>query len=259
MGFAKYGEDIVSRHVADNYRPKVGQAVAAPPRVARPDEESPMNKLKDLTVPTARPLPVIVLADISGSMGADGKIQSLNQAMKEMLESFRDEDDLRAEIHVAVITFGGDDARTHLALTPAANAAWSELPAAGRTPMGAAFAAAKALVEDRDAIPGRAYRPTIVLLSDGEPTDDWQAPLAELLASERGGKAFRMALGIGADARPDVLAAFLHDPAARVFQADEARKIREFFRLVTMSVTSRSRSANPNVAAVVPSEEEWDL
>jgi len=258
MGFAKYGEDIISRYVADNYRGRAAEADAPPP-VSLPKLGSPMNKLKEFTVPTARPLPVIILADVSGSMKADGKIQSLNQATKEMLESFRDEDDLRAEIHVTVITFGAAGAQVHLPLVAASVAKWSDLPAAGKTPMGAAFAAAKALLDDRDVVPSRAYRPTIVLVSDGEPTDEWEAPLGELLASERGGKAFRMALGIGADAKPEVLAAFLHDPEARVFRAEEARKIREFFRFVTMSVTSRSRSANPNAAAAVAPEEDWDL
>ncbi len=219
-----------------------------------------MSDLKEFTVSSARPLPVIVLADISGSMSVDGKIQSLNQSIREMLEAFRDEDDLRAEIHVAVITFGGnDEVRLHLPLGPAAGATWSDLPAAGRTPMGAAFRAAMELIEDRNAIPSRAYRPTLILVSDGQPNDEWRAPLDALLASERGGKAFRMAMGIGADADMEVLSEFLHDPEARVFRADDARQIRRFFRFVTMSVTARSRSANPNVAAKAPPEEEWDL
>ncbi len=77
-------------------------------------------------------------------------------------------------------------------------------------------------------------------------------PLAALLQSERGSKAQRMALGIGADADQAVLAAFLHDPEAKVFRADEARQIRRFFRFVTMSVAARSRSANPNAASKTP-------
>ena len=98
-----------------------------------------MNKLKEFTVSTARPLPVIVLADISGSMSIDGKIEALNQAIREMLDTFRDEDDLRAEIHVSVITFGGDEAREHLPLAPAAKASWMDMPAAGNTPLGKAL------------------------------------------------------------------------------------------------------------------------
>ena len=210
-----------------------------------------MPDFKDFTTQTARPLPVIVLADISGSMEGGGKIQALNHAVREMLEAFGDESDLRAEIQVAVITFGGA-ARLHLPLTSAGQARWNDLTAVGGTPMGQAFALTRELVEDRSAIPGRAYRPTLVLLSDGQPTDAWQQPLAALLGSDRASKAFRMALAIGDDADHSVLKAFLADPEARVFEAHEARQIRNFFQLVTMSVSSRSRSANPNATPALP-------
>lgn len=216
-----------------------------------------MSRLKEFTAQSARPLPVILLADISGSMGVDGKIQALNHAVREMIEAFQDESDLRAEIHVAVITFGGD-ARVHIPLVPARSAAWTDLGANGGTPMGAAFDLTRELVEDRNTIASRAYRPTLVLVSDGQPTDAWQSPMQALHESERGGKAYRMALAIGADADEAVLQAFLAEPAARVYRADEARQIRQFFQLVTMSVSSRSRSANPNSAPPVTND-GWDL
>jgi hypothetical protein len=54
-----------------------------------------------------------------------------------------------------------------------------------------------------------------------------------------------------------MLEAFLADPAKKVFRAEDARKIRGFFRFATMSVTSRSRSANPNV--VPPIEDPFSL
>ena len=46
-----------------------------------------MTTLSDFTIATPRPLPVIVLADISGSMSENGKIDSLNQALEEMIKS----------------------------------------------------------------------------------------------------------------------------------------------------------------------------
>ncbi len=216
-----------------------------------------MHTLQEFTIAAARPLPVILLVDVSGSMLEHGKIQSLNQAVREMLEAFRDEQDLRAVIHVAVIAFGDRRAELLVPPAPAARVAWTDLSANGNTPMGAAFGVTRDLVEDRDRIPGRAYRPTLVLVSDGQPNDAWEEPLAALLASERGGKAFRMAMGIGADADLTVLQRFLADPAGKVFTAADARQIRQFFRLVTMSVTSRSRSANPN-SAPVPFD-GWDV
>ena len=271
MGFAKYYEDIVSRNNNDMYAimptpraalafPHVAATAAnrASALVSTPAKETnPMSRLKEFTTQTARPLPVILLADVSGSMGADGKIQALNHAVREMIEAFQDEADLRAEIHVSVITFGGQ-ARTHIPLAAAKGTTWTDLGASGGTPMGTAFDLARQIIEDRVAIPSRAYRPTLVLASDGQPTDAWKAPLDALLASERGGKAFRMALAIGADADQNVLQAFLADPASRVYRADEARQIRQFFQLVTMSVSSRSRSADPNSTPPVP-DDSWDL
>lgn len=261
MGWAKYQEDIVSRWVNDNHArraPKTDATLSQRKGTVVPKQEKHMSKLKEFTVSSARPLPVIVLADVSGSMEEDGKIQALNYAVREMIDAFQDESDLRAEIHISVITFGGQS-RVHLPLVSARDASWSDLGASGSTPMGAAFDLARQMIEDKAAVPGRAYRPTIVLVSDGQPTDAWQPPLEALLGSERGGKAFRMALAIGADADPAVLQAFLADPEARVYRDDEARQIRQFFQLVTMSVSARSRSANPNSAPVGLPNDGWDL
>jgi uncharacterized protein YegL len=216
-----------------------------------------MSKLKEFTTAKARPLPVIILADVSGSMGADGKIGALNMAMKEMIDSFGDESDLRAQIEVAIVTFGGG-ASVQTVLKPASEIKWSDMSASGGTPMGAAFSLAQQMIEDTEIIPGRAYRPTIVLVSDGQPTDSWEEPLRALLTSERASKAFRMALAIGDDADHSVLEAFLNAPESKVFSAMDARQIQNFFKFVTMSVTSRSRSTNPNLAPVVE-DEGWDL
>lgn len=204
-----------------------------------------MTSLKEFTVSTARPLPVILMADVSGSMAADGKIDALNSAVTEMQAAFAEEEDGRAEIHLAVVTFGGA-AALHTPLTPASKAKWTPMSAGGQTPMGAALNLVTDLVEDRDRVPSRAYRPTIVLVSDGLPNDEWEGPLKRLLGSERAAKAQRFALAIGADADHGVLRKFLDDPEGRVFEAHEAREIRKFFRWVTMSVTSRSRSGQPN-------------
>ncbi len=226
-----------------------------------------MTGLKSITAQNARPLPVLLLADVSGSMADGGKIQAMNNAIREMLESFRDEDDLRAEIHVAVLAFGANEARWQVPLGPATEATWADMQARGNTPMAAAFEAALAVLQDRAAIPSRAYRPTLVLVSDGEPTDEkgyssdnWKTPLQTLLANDRGSKAERLALAIGEDANMAVLEAFVGDPK-RVMRAEkgEARQIRRFFNYVTMSVTARSRSANPNASPSLPTdEEEWE-
>lgn len=204
-----------------------------------------MSQIKEFTTSAARPLPVFLLADVSGSMAGEGKIAALNQAIREMLATFATAEELRAEIHIAIITFG-DQARLHLPLQPAAQARWVDLVAAGSTPMGRAMELAAELLEDKEQIPARAYRPTVILVSDGQPTDSWDQGLMQLTQQGRAQKADRMALAIGADADEAMLKRFLGTPEKRVFRAEDTRKIKEFFQLATMSVTMRSRSINPN-------------
>lgn len=200
---------------------------------------------KSFTLTSARPLPVLVLADTSGSMFADGKIDALNAALRSMAEACASVDGPAAEIHLGVITFGGS-AQLHTPLTAADQIGWADATASGGTPMGAAFDIARSILEDREVIPSRAYTPTLVLASDGQPTDEWTASLEALLRSPRASKAARFALGIGDDADPAVLRQFLDDPQGRVFRADEAREIAKFFDFVTMSVTSRIQSVDPD-------------
>lgn len=213
-----------------------------------------MPKLKDFTISKARPLPVIVLADTSGSMAADGKIDALNLAVKEMIDAFSEQDSAQAELHLAIITFG-QEAKLHQPLTPATEMSWSSLSPTGRTPMGAAFELAREMIEDRKQLPSRAYRPTLVLVSDGIPTDEWEAALQALQSSERAGKAERFAMGIGEEADREMLSQFLSEPDGQVFEAHEARQIQQFFRWVTMSVSQRLHSTTPNQSVYISPEE----
>ena len=216
------------------------------------------SQLKEFTSSAARPLPVILLADVSGSMAVEGKIDALNQSVREMLATFASTDDLRAEIHVAIVTFGGE-ARLHTPLQPASAVKWSDMVADGGTPMGQAMTLAADLVDDKDKIPGRAYRPTVILISDGQPTDSWQTGLDRMTKHGRAQKADRMALAIGGDADTDMLRRFLNNEKKQLFVAADARRIKDFFQFVTMSVTARSRSANPNEVPQMQNPFDLDL
>ncbi|PYE54074.1 vWA domain-containing protein [Deinococcus yavapaiensis] len=209
-----------------------------------------MIRLRDVTVSVPRPLPVLMLVDVSGSMAEDGKLSALNIAMRDMLRAFAEDDEATAEIHVAIIAFGGRTARVHVPLQPARTVTFEALTATGHTPLGAALELVTRIVDDAELIPSRAYRPTIVLVSDGVPTDAWEEPLARLLASPRASKATRLALAVGDDAELDVLERFAG--AEYVRRAHEARQLRRFFSFVTMSVTVRSRSSTPNQLEPLP-------
>lgn len=241
MGWASYEEDNASRfHQATVIRNKEHDALLE-------SKNGPATKLKAFAAPKPRPLPVIVLADVSGSMSENGKIDVLNDAIKSMILSFGSESKLRAEIQVGLITFGGEEAKLHLPLVAADRIAGVEaFRAQGRTPMGSAFAMAHQLLEDKEKIPARAYRPVLILVSDGAPTDDWEVPLSALKSSERAQKASRFAMAIGADADRAMLGQFVNDRETPVFEAHHALDIVKFFKAVTMSVVARSTSTSPD-------------
>jgi uncharacterized protein YegL len=212
-------------------------------------------------------MPVIILADVSGSMTKQGKIAILNRAIASMIQNFADDNSAVADIHIAVITFGKAGAVLHIPLTPASKIQWEDMNADGTTPMAAAFELVNQLVEDRNTIPSRSYYPNLILVSDGVPTDErgkasknWQASLSKLLASDRASKAVRFAMGIGEDIARDVLNAFVANQSTQipVFAADETN-IQRFFRWVTFSVATRSRSADPSQIQQLVDPDTLDL
>lgn len=197
------------------------------------------------TAAKAKPLPVILLLDVSGSMGGE-KIRNLNDAVRDMLEVFRDTENSETEIWVAIITFG-DQVKLHQKLVSAGQIQWQDLSAGGSTPLGVALQMAKAMIEDKNIVPSRAYRPTVVLVSDGQPTDDWENPLKGFISDGRSGKCDRMAMAIGAQADETVLGKFIEGTPNGLFYSENAKQMRDFFKFVTMSVTIRTKSQTPNV------------
>ena len=207
-----------------------------------------------------RPLPIFILADTSGSMRGE-KINELNLALREMLNALNAADDIRGKFQLCVISFGKETE----VLQPLADIEGLEIPeltAAGKTPMGQAFELVKGLIEDRETVSSRAYTPTIVLISDGIPTDcseemyrrknyfDWE-PLKELHQGERSSKCQRLALGIGEDADIDMLKVFIDNPEIPLIKTKDASGITKFFRWVTMSTVARMNSINPNETGIV--------
>jgi len=203
------------------------------------------------TAPKAKPLPVVLLLDVSTSMGG-ADITDLNTAVKEMVADFAKAEKSEIELLVSIITFGAE-VKLELPYTSASNIEWKDLQVSGATPMGTAFKMAKSMIEDKETTPSRAYRPTIVLVSDGAPNDEWQRPLQELVNEGRSSKCDRMAMAIGTGADNSVLNRFVEGTENGVFTAKDSSEIKKFFQFVTMSVTTRTASQNPNT---IPTKQE---
>ncbi len=197
------------------------------------------------TVAKARPLPVILLLDRSGSMSGE-KISTLNSAVNDMIQSFKTAGQGEVEINLGIISFGDGGASYDLQLQPVAGISNMSLQANGGTPMGMALRMAKDLIEDKEIIPSKGYRPAVVLVSDGAPNDSWEEPMNAFISDGRSSKCERFAMAIGTSQEDPVLNKFLSGTENKVFLASDASKIRDFFKFVTMSVSVRSRSQNPN-------------
>lgn len=174
------------------------------------------------------------------------KISTLNSAVNDMIQSFKTAGQGEVEINLGIISFGDGGASYDLQLQPVAGISNMSLQANGGTPMGMALRMAKDLIEDKEIIPSKGYRPAVVLVSDGEPNDDWEQPMNNFIGGGRSSKCERFAMAIGTSQEDPVLNKFLSGTENKVFLACDASKIRDFFKFVTMSVSVRSRSQNPN-------------
>lgn len=216
------------------------------------------TSFSDFVTQSPRVLPVIVAVDRSGSMSINGKIDALNIALGEFIDSLKDEDTGRVEIRVALFSFGGESATEDAPFSLPEQIAMKDFNAEGRTPMGHAFRLMKSLIEDKERISSRSYKPTIVLLTDGIPTDEWESSMNSLINDGRSSKAFRIAMAIGADADRQMLGQFVSSPEY-LLEGENARDIRRFFRFVTMSVSQRIKSQSPDVPELPSMPEEDDI
>lgn len=120
--------------------------------------------------------PVVLVLDTSGSMGGE-PIAELNAG----LQTFRDEiqaDPLASQrVEVAIVTFG--PVNELAGFCGAESFVAPTLDVTGDTPLGAAIEHALDMIEDRKRLYRdngiKYYRPWVLLITDGAPTDDWKA------------------------------------------------------------------------------------
>jgi len=187
---------------------------------------------------------LLVLAlDCSGSMQEENKIQRLNEGLKVLATDLK-ADPIAARCgRVLVISFGGDgDVEIMGDWTDAMDFTPPNLVAGGLTPLGAAMRCALDEVESQKTqlrAAGVSYkRPIVMLLSDGEPTDEWRQVAAECKSAESAHKVNVMAIGIGDAANKDVLGHFSNKGALGL----SGLKFKELFIWLSRSIRAVSRA-----------------
>ena len=186
---------------------------------------------------STRPLHFIWLADCSGSMGVDGKIQALNNAIREAIPHMRQvaDENPNAKVLVRAIRFSSG-AQWHIATpTEVTNFNWSDLTSDGVTDLGRALT----MLADELTVASmgdRALPPVLVLLSDGQPTDDWDSGLRTLMDLPWGKKSVRIAIAIGEDADHDVLQRFIGHAELKPLQANNPESLVRHIKWVSTAV-----------------------
>ncbi|MCC8045064.1 MAG: VWA domain-containing protein [Clostridiales bacterium] len=201
----------------------------------------------------SRPLHFIWAVDCSGSMDGE-KIGTVNYAIQSVLPEMRQvaAENPHAQMLIRTLQFATGASWVTTDAVPVEDFAWDDLKAKGLTDMGKAFE----LLSEQLTIPpmsDRALPPVLVLLSDGQPTDDYKKSLQKLLSMPWGKKAVRIAISIGKDANDDVLAEFTGNKEL-VLQANNAAVLVDMIKWASTEV--------PKTVAAPPSkprEEEEDF
>lgn len=108
----------------------------------------------------------------------------------------------------------------------------------GSVSAGTDMGAAMKLVSEQLQVPpmtDRALPPVLILISDGQPTDDFRVGLQHLMSQPWGKKAVRLAIGIGQDAEIEPLQKFIGNPEIQPFQANNPESLTRFIRFCSTS------------------------
>lgn len=177
------------------------------------------------------------LIDTSGSM--EGRsIAAVNDAMREVLPDIQDisNNNADAKIKLAVMSFSSGTNWETTEPQDLDSYRWKDLEAGGVTDMGAAFRELNSKL-DRNAFlqdPAGVKMPVIILISDGEPTDDFREGLNVLQQNKWYKRSIKVALGVD-DANMDVMKEFTGSCESAIYLRDKSN-LKKLIRIV--SVTS---------------------
>lgn len=214
--------------------------------MAMVNDDDLMSRFDDVEVSTTRKVPICLVLDISGSMGdRDGtrltKIEELNKNYKDFLNFVRTDKRARAICDLSVISFGHEVTVVN-GYSNIESIRETKFSANGPTPMGAAMKKALNLLELRRTHYKdkgiEYYKPIIILMTDGEATDDYKEAAAEIankVKSKKGGIKL-LPFIIGQNNKSDALSAFSPEYKPKMIRSSDDFK--QLFLLLSVSASN---------------------
>lgn len=203
-----------------------------------------------------RTMTMFFMIDTSGSMEGS-KIGAVNSAMEEVMPIIGEISDNNpdAEIKIAVLDFSSDVKWLYDEPKTAANFQWRDVNADGLTSLGDACIHIEGKLHQSNGFMKSAsgsFAPVFILMSDGEPTDNYQVGLNKLKANNWFKSGLKFAIAIGDDANKDVLEEFTGSKEA-ILTVHNTEALKKIIRMV--SVTS-SQIASTSTTSGEKSKQE---
>jgi uncharacterized protein YegL len=202
-------------------------------------------------ISTTRRLPVYLLLDCSGSMHGD-PIEAVKMGLRQLRSDLQSDPQALESVWLSVITFD-NSARQVVPLTEIGSFQEPKLEASGTTALGAALTLLLSCVDKEvrktTASQKGDWKPLIFLMTDGQPTDSWEKPAADV-KQRRPGNLIACAAGTAAD---DKVLKKITEVVVRL-QDTSPGTLGAFMKWVTASVstTSTNVAANQSLAVNLP-------
>lgn len=201
----------------------------------------------------SRPLHFFWIVDCSGSMFGE-KMGTVNHAIQSTIPEMAEAAAENPNAQLLIRTLKFSTGASWVTETPVKieEFAWDDLEAGGVTDLGRAFELLTAQLT-MPPMTDRALPPVLVLLSDGQPTDNYKKHLNELLQLPWGKKAVKIAISIGNDADDSILEEFTGNKEL-VLQANNSAMLTKMIKWASTaaSLVSSPLSRPMNVDTPAP-------
>ena len=206
-----------------------------------------MSLLDKIEIPR-RTMVLFFVIDTSGSM--DGrKIGAVNTAIEEVIPAIREVSDENADAQIKIAALEFSSGATWITKNGPVEAdrfRWNYLDASGVTDFGAACKTLNDKLSTKEFMQEAtgSFAPAIFLLSDGDPTDDWERSLDALKQNNWFKAAVKVAIAIGDDANKEVLKAFTGSMEA-VLEVHNTAMLKKMIKFVSVRASQvASKSSN---------------
>ena len=215
-----------------------------------------MGMFDDVEGIVKRQMVLFFVIDTSGSMQGT-KIGAVNTAIHEVLPELKGAGGSDIDLKVACLAFSEGCRWMFPEPISSDTFQWNNLTADGWTDLGAACRELSEKLSKNGFLkaPSGSVAPAIFLMSDGQPTDDFESGLAQLKQNNWFKYAIKVAVAIGDDANKEVLAEFTGNTEA-VITVHTPEALKKWIRKVSITSSQIGSKSQPASNGQIKSKQD---